>query len=111
MKQTITVNAFRDAFRDYGRGGSFSYGGLCALFEYIEEMEADTGSEMELDVIGLCCDFSEHATAVEAASEYGYTYEASDEDGEEHGEQASLDWLRDQTTVIEFTGGIIIQGF
>ena len=97
----------QSAFEDYGRGDSFSREGFEALADYLE----DSYPDVEFDVIGIDCEWCEYATAVEAASEYGYTYEASDEDGEEHGEQASLDWLRDQTTVIEFTGGIIIQGF
>lgn len=59
MKQTITFQDFRDAFRNYNRKDNFSYEGLEALFEYLEQYEQDSGQELELDVIALCCDYNE----------------------------------------------------
>ena len=56
MKQTVNFYTFQKAFQDL-RPNSFSYEGLRALFEYIEETEESTGFEVELDVIALCCDF------------------------------------------------------
>ena len=58
MKTTVNFTEFRDHF--YGiRPDNFSYDGLKILFEYFEEYEESTGDEIELDVIGLCCDFAE----------------------------------------------------
>lgn len=102
MKSTITCSNFRDHFIAAGRKDQFSYAALGALFEHLEELEYDTGEEIELDVVALCCDYAEHADAVEAAKEYGW-------EGEDAGE--ALEWLRDRTTVIEFGGGIIIGNF
>jgi hypothetical protein len=59
MKRTIDLNEFRDLFQLYGRGNNFSLKGLEILFNELEALEHDTGEERELDVIGLCCDFSE----------------------------------------------------
>lgn len=59
MKQTITKSMFRDAFVRMGRKDQFSYEGLGALFDHIKSLEQDTGEEFELDVIELCCDFTE----------------------------------------------------
>ena len=59
MKQTINLYQFRDAFRDHDRLDNFSYEGLEVLFESLESFAEDTGTEIELDVIGLCCEFSE----------------------------------------------------
>ena len=72
MKQTVNVYDFERAFVDMDRADNFSYEGKKALFEYLEQYEEDTGEEIELDVIGLCCDYSEFDTALEAAREYGY---------------------------------------
>ena len=58
MKQTINLYDFRTAFAQM-RPENFSYDGLKVLFEYLEELELSSGEEMELDVIGICCDFSE----------------------------------------------------
>ena len=73
MKQTITQSQFIDAFRDYGREDNFSYAGLMALHEWLEQYEKDTGIEIELDVIALCCEFVEYENMAEFVSDYGYT--------------------------------------
>jgi hypothetical protein len=54
----ITINnvyQFRDAFHNAGRRSQFSYEGLELLFTYLEEINPD----YELDVVALCCDYSE----------------------------------------------------
>jgi hypothetical protein len=101
-------------------GDAFSYEGLGALFEYLTEYEEDTGAELELDVVAICCDFDEYASAMGCISDCGYGFEPDldvlDEDmdqdeREEAIEEQALEWLRDHTTAIEFDGGIIIQQF
>ena len=60
MYQTInTVSTFRDEFRACGRADQFSYEALGLLFDYLEAYEMDTGEEVELDVVAICCDFTE----------------------------------------------------
>lgn len=59
MKQTNNFNKFNDAFINFNRKDNFSYDGLKALFSYLEQYEDDTGEELELDVIALCCDYHE----------------------------------------------------
>jgi hypothetical protein len=59
MKTTVSLHDFRDAFRQCHRASHFSYDGLEILFDYLEQYEEDTGEEIELDVIALCCDFAE----------------------------------------------------
>ena len=59
MKTTVNLYDFRDAFNRMGRADAFSYEGLEILFNGLEEYEDDTGEEVELDVIALCCDFTE----------------------------------------------------
>lgn len=107
MKQTVTKSAFIDAFHDMGRADNFSYEGLCALFDWLEEL----GEEYELDVIALCCEFSEYGSALECIEDAGYGFEPDPEDVEEDQEDEALDWLRNQTMVIDFPGGVIIQDF
>ena len=110
MKNTVTLSSFCDSFQAKGRGEQFTYRGLEALFNFIEEIEADTGEEMELDVIGLCCDFSEYESALACVIDCGYNF-LPEEDCLNGKEEAALEYLRDNTQVIEFEGGIIIQNF
>lgn len=58
MKQTITEDEFIRAFDDYNRSENFTVAARRAMFEYFEEYEEDTGVEMDLDVIAICCEFS-----------------------------------------------------
>jgi hypothetical protein len=57
MIQTIGQRLFIDAFRNMGREKQFSYAALCALFEWLEENDEN----YDLDVIALCCEFTEYA--------------------------------------------------
>lgn len=107
MKTTVNEYAFRRAF-ETTRPDNFSYAGLSALFEYFEQYEEDTGEEMELDVIAICCDFSEYASLAEFQANYGTGYE-------------TIDDIRANTTVIDIDldededgnedGSFIIQNF
>ena len=60
MKQTINFWQFNDAFYKMDREHQFTNKGKKALFEYLEEYEDDTDEQIELDVIALCCDFTEY---------------------------------------------------
>jgi len=57
----ITQNMFIDAFHNMGRKNQFSHGALVALFQHMEDTEENCGEEVELDVIALCCEFTEYA--------------------------------------------------
>ena len=103
MKQTISIYDFRRAFERMDRKDQFSYEGLEALFNWYEEYEEDTGEEVELDVIALCCDFTEYENLEEFRREYvngnGCQYE-------------TLEDVQECTTVIDIEGGgFIIQQF
>jgi len=107
MKQTINIHQFRNAFARAGREENFSYEGQEALFDWLETYEEDTSEEIELDVIALCCDFSEYTDLDEVIDYYSIDVD-SDEDDKR---QQVIEWLQERTTVIEFDGGIIIQDF
>ena len=116
MKQTVNQYTFTEAFRNMGRSEQFSYSGLIALFEYLEEMEEGSGEEIELDVIALCCDFSEYETAKEAAEDHGWTVPERDEDEDEEAyaeriEEEALEHLNDETQVIKHDSGVIVAAY
>jgi hypothetical protein len=54
MKTKVYFSEFCDYFHKI-RPDNFSYQGLRVLYDYLEDIDSD----FELDVIGLCCDFSE----------------------------------------------------
>jgi hypothetical protein len=118
MKQTITESGFHQAFHNAGRADQFSRAARSALFEYLEDIEAGCGEEIELDVIGICCDFSEHANAIEWAKDYfadhdsmlvGLGLEAGADDDDI--EAAATDYISERGTLLAFDGGIVVSQF
>jgi hypothetical protein len=105
MKQTITEYQFIEAFRHAGRETQFSVNARRALFAHLEDYEKSTCFELELDPIGICCEFAEYPSALEAAQAYGYL------DGVDSKEESALEWLQNRSQVIEFDGGVVIQQF
>ena len=59
MKTTVTRHDFHEAFAKQ-RPDNFTPDGLNALYDYLTELENDIGEEMELDVIAICCDYTEY---------------------------------------------------
>ena len=99
MITTVRWYDFKDAFDDI-RPDNFSYEGLEALFDYLQMLEDDIGKPIELDVIGLCCEYSEYENLKEFQNDYGDEYE-------------SLEDIENNTTLIKIEGkeGFIIQNF
>ena len=58
MKHTINEYQFIEGFRTM-RPDQFSTPALRALFAHLEELENEIGEDIEFDVIGICCDYSE----------------------------------------------------
>ena len=108
MKTTVNRYDFERAFSDAGRKDQFSYDGLKALFEYLEQLEQDTGEELELDVIALCCDYYEDTPEAIAAN-YSIDIEGMDEDGIV---DAVREYLMDNGAYCgEFPGGFVYSSF
>jgi hypothetical protein len=99
MKQAVHLEDFRNSFQSL-RPNNFSYEGLAALFDYLENYENDTGEELDLDVIAVCCDYTEYKTLEDFNKDFGKDYK-------------SIQEIEDDTTVIKVSDskGFIIQNF
>jgi hypothetical protein len=103
IKKINSACEFVDEFKQWEqRRDQFSAPALVALFEYLEEFSDDMGEDVELDVVAICCDWSEYESLKAFNSDNYY---------DEPSKYESLDDLRDMTTVIEFDGGIIVGAF
>ena len=98
MKQTVYLEDFRRAFEST-RPKQFSYDALTSLYNYFEQLEDDIGEELDLDVIAICCDYSEYKNFQELKSNYL--------------DIKTLEELKDKTLVlpIEDTEGFIVQNY
>lgn len=98
MYQSVSSWDFKDAFKQAGRENQFSQAGLDALFNYLEEYEEETGEQIELDVIAICCDFTEYENLAELQIDYPDVEDLED--------------LQNQTTVIMIDDdGFIIEAY
>jgi hypothetical protein len=99
MKQSINESQFHDTFVRMNREENFSYEGRKALFEYLEQLGEDCGQEVDLDVIALCCDYSEYESLADFQKAYSDEYQ-------------SISDIEDKTTVIKIDDDkFIIQNF
>ena len=85
VTESIFINSFLAI-----RPDNFSYAGLKALYEYFIEMGSE---EMELDVIGICCEFCQYDTEEEALEAY---------------DVESMDELGQKTIVLECSDSTVI---
>jgi hypothetical protein len=100
MKQSVDLYTFRRAFESL-RPDNFSYQAQEALFDYLEEYEESSGVEIELDVIALCCEYTEYESLAEFQKAYG--------DGETY---ETIEDIEQETTVIRVDDdSFIIQDF
>ena len=108
MKTTITSYDFERAFADADRKENFSYEGLGILFDYLEDYEAQTGQEIELDVIALCSDYNED-TPDDIIANYSIDVEGMDDDEKI---EAVRDYLNDNTILVgETASGFVYACF
>ena len=97
--------AFRDLFLDYGRGDQFSYHAYSALFDYLEELAKSTGEPLRVDVVALCCGWTEYDGAKDLAEAYCLTLDDlgldADADALEF-RDAVVEEMRSRGELIEF---------
>jgi hypothetical protein len=108
MKTTVTRYDFERAFADAGRKDNFSYEGLNALFDYFESYEEETGQEIELDVVAICCEYTED-TIEDIITNYSIDVEGLDDDEKI---EAVRDYLSDNSQLVgETANGFVYAAF
>lgn len=117
--QELNETYFIERFKEMGRGDQFSYNALQALYNYYDDLSDDTGEDVKLDVIGICCDWYE-ATAQQIMDEYDLCpmeaiENVTDPTDMEETAQAQHDfviaYLEDNTMVIDCGETILYSAF
>ena len=102
MFQEITSSQFTDWLQSNDTyKNNFSYEGLKALYDYLENYEEETGQKIEFDPVALCCEYSEYDNLQSVIENYNSTH------------IQTIDDLNYNTSVIEIKGTdrIIIRDF
>ena len=101
LVKRIGFNEFLEEFKRYEREDQFTYEGKKALFEYLNELSEDMGEPIQLDVVALCCEFTEYESLQEFNNDYSYSID----------EVNSIDDISYYTVVIPIDESFIIQDF
>jgi hypothetical protein len=95
-----TGSQLQEEFKKFSdRGDTFTPAGYDAIFDYLEE----SGEDIELDVIALCCDFCEFGTAKEAMEDYAPDELAefiADHSDEDKIEELCAEYIQENYSVI-----------
>lgn len=100
--QTLNRHAFINEFMQSSRSGQFSHDALSAIFKYLEEYSDNTGDPIELDIVGICCEWAEMSWA-EIASSYDVDLSQCTDEDERMGEVE--DFLCRNTQYVELPDG------
>ena len=99
LYQTIdNASQFRDQFHRCGRGNQFSYEAIGLIFDYLN----DCGSDVELDVVGVCCEFAEESWD-QITTNYSFDIDSLEDLEESEKIEVVRAYLEDNTSVVGLT--------
>lgn len=94
--KTFNENDFINEFKAYNRMDNFSYKGLRVMFDALNELAQDCDMNIEMDVIALCCEYSE-LSVDDVINDYNI--DLSDESFDDKTDLV-IDYLYDHTMVL-----------
>lgn len=114
MKKTLTTHEIaaellNDNCARWSRAGAY------ALAEHLQQMEDETGEELELDIVAIRCDWSEYESLQAWAADY-FAADWRDElgavdCGEEETAEKIREYIQDHGQLVEFNAGVIVSQF
>lgn len=114
LKITATADHVVNLAAAYGRLDQFGYNGWRMLAEAMDQLSDDIGEDIEVDILGWCCDYS-HAASVDEAFEELQHYQGWDIDRPEWEEMdddeklnAIREFLNESTHLLVCEDGCII---
>jgi hypothetical protein len=109
--QTINFSMFCDAFSRMGRQDQFSYEAKQAIFNHIESTSENTGEDFQMDVIAICCDYSEDS-AEDIVNNQGISIEREDHETNEAWSERICEevrvFLEYHSTIISEKNGVFV---
>jgi len=117
MKLTLSTNHAADLLY-HDENADWSNRGALALVEHLEQLEDETGTEIDFCPVAIRCDYSEyrslkawfadyHGLEAHPLNDLGLDDDADDDEVDE----AIRDYIRDRGELIEFDGGVIVSSF
>ena len=104
----VDEGRFVSEFDRMGRAENFSLEARRALFDQLESLSSDMGAPIQLDVVAICCEWTEYDSAEDAADQYEFPAVVTDAGITPEQTAAALEWLQDRTTVLVLVGGGVV---
>jgi hypothetical protein len=86
-------------FKDHGRENQFSFDGIRTLYNYFNELEESTDEEIKIDIIAICCEFTEYSKS-ELLTLYDYKADRKEFESEEEYIEAIIQELQENTVLL-----------
>ena len=113
--QTVNAGDLYHLACKMNRGENFGYNGWRAIGDYLESLSDDTGENIEIDIVAICCEYSSAESAegvfMEFAYEHGIDLPTMEEwgDMDEDEKLETIDeFLRHETSVVICEDDLII---
>ena len=102
--ETINASDLYNMACRMGRGHNFGYSGWLAIGDYLEQLSDDTGENIEVDIVGICCEYSMAESVEEFWQEYGKYSSIDADDWEEMDDEQKLEaieeYLQNNTSIV-----------
>lgn len=99
VRTISSVHEFIAEFEACNRSSNFSVYALEAMFEFLNTYSEEHGEPIELDVIALCCEFTEYENIAECDQAYGCN-------------NATIEELNNHTYAFELpNGGVLVMNY
>ena len=94
------------------RGHNFGYDGWLAIGDYLEQLSDDLGENIEVDIVGICCEYSMSEDVGDWWKECGVYSDIDSEEWEEMDDEEKLEaienYLQEKTSVVTCRENLII---
>ena len=94
------------------RGHNFGYDGWLAIGDYLEQLSDGTGENIEVDIVGICCEYSMSESVADWWKEYGVYSDIDSEEWEEMDDKEKLEtienYLQENTSIVTCQENLII---
>ena len=113
--QTVNASDLYHLACRMSRGKNFGYNGWKAIGDYLEDLSNDTGEDIEIDIIAICCEYSMAESADDAYMQYDHLHGVDlpgEEDWEDMTEEEKLEtieaFLQKNTSVVTCQDSLIV---
>ena len=110
--QTLCASDLYNLACNMARGKQFGYDGWLVIGDYLKQLSDDTGEDIEVDIVGICCEYSMSESVADWWKEYGVYSDIDSDEWEDMDDKEKLEaienYLQKNTSVVTCEENLII---